>query len=104
MKKAINIRSLRLVINNNLLNNNLPVQDNFKNIKICKWDYNNVSIDNFLNVLKLAEKSIMGTKLRNVMVNVSYPDILIFEPNNLPKEYKEHYFPDNNLKIFIGNC
>ena len=54
MKKAfsINSKSLRLVINNNLLNNN-KILDNFSNTlseKICKWDYQNVSIDNFLNV------------------------------------------------------
>jgi len=108
MKKALNInsKSLRLIINNNLLNNNKIVDSvsNTNSEKICKWDYKKVSFDNFLNVRKLAEKSIMGTILRNVLVNVSNPDIIIFEPIMLPNEYKEHFFPDDNLKVFIGNC
>ena len=73
------------------------------NANDLKWNFSNINTEYFKKVESLVEKSIMGSFLSSVLVNVSCPDVLIFDPMIIPEGSKQHFFKDKGLMVYIAN-
>lgn len=73
------------------------------NINDFKWDFSEVNKDNFKKIERLVEKSIMGNYLKSVLVNVSSPDVLIFDPMDIPEKNKQYFFKEKELMVYIAD-
>ena len=73
------------------------------NINDFKWDFSEVNTEYFQKIERLVEKSIMGNYLKSVLVNVSSPDVLIFDPIDIPEKNKQYFFKEKELMVYIAD-
>ena len=71
--------------------------------ELKKWEFKDINNDYFKKVKMMVENSVMANYLNSVLVNVSDPYILIFNPITIPDVHKNFYFPEKNLTVYIAD-
>ena len=114
MQTSIKNRSIRSLLESSFDKKYLKLKEIVRSNSPCsvandlnandlKWNFSNINTEYFKKVESLVEKSIMGSFLSSVLVNVSCPDVLIFDPMIIPEGSKQHFFKDKGLMVYIAN-